>query len=102
MAHLTVLLSDWRIFSILWVLWLGYSAWLGALIRANANAVKKHGGRRYYLWIHVAVGVAFAYVETRVSHDTTAFQATLSALVLIAMLRTAYQIGYWSGKRDRS
>ena len=101
MAYLTALFADWRIFSVLWVLWLGYSAWLSALISSSGETVRKWGARSY-LWKLGAVAAVFWFVETVITDDTTALQATLSACVLIAMLRTAYQIGYCNGKRDKS
>ena len=101
MTYLAALLADWRIFSVLWVLWLGYSAWLSALIDANAATLRKRGILRY-CWKLGAVAAVFWFVESVITDDTTALQATLSACVLIAMLRTAYQIGYWNEQRDKT
>ena len=97
MTYLAALLADWRIFSVLWVLWLGYSA----LMDANAATLRQRGILRYG-WKLGAIAAVFWFVETVITDDTTALQATLSACVLIAMLRTAYQIGYCNGKRDKT
>ena len=100
MAYLTALLADWRVFSILWVLHLGYSSWLSALVSAQ-TAVRTRWLLRSFWWKLLAVGLVFWFAECVIIDDTTALQATLSTCVLITMLRTAYRIGHWNGTRAR-
>jgi hypothetical protein len=101
MTYVTALLADWRVFAMLWLLHLGYSSWLSALL-SSQQTVPTNWVQRSFWWKLGIVAALFWFSQSVITEDTTGLQAMLSACVLIALLRTAYKIGHWNGSRDRS